>query len=188
MSAPPSRPAAGRRSARPERAPVARVADFDVLDQTHREVVAQLARLAELVAHLDRHGVDAPARTMAREIATFFNGHARAHHADEEARVFPPLLADGAPELVQHVQRLQQDHGWLEEDWLELAPQLEAVADGYSWYDLAMPQHALPIFTVLFRDHISLEETLVYPEAKRRQAALDAGERARVTPPAPSSS
>jgi hemerythrin-like domain-containing protein len=82
------------------------------------------------------------------------------------------------------VRRLQQDHGWLEEDWLELAPQLEAVANGYNWYDLAMLQHALPIFTELYREHIALEESLIYPEAKRRRAAeQDAARRRRGEPP-----
>ena len=42
----------------------------------------------------------------------------------EEQLVFPSLLADGDSEIVAHVQRLQQDHGWLEEDWLEIGPQL----------------------------------------------------------------
>jgi hypothetical protein len=93
--------------------------------------------------------------------------------------VFPGLLASGDAELVQHVRRLQQDHGWLEEDWLELAPQLEAIGQGYNWYDLAMLRHALPVFTALYVDHIGLEESLIYPEAKRRQAALSAGEAAR---------
>ena len=69
--------------------------------------------------------------------------------------------------------RLQQDHGWLEEDWLELEPQLEAVANGYSWYDIDTLRAALPIFEQLYRDHIALEESLIYPEARRRQAVED---------------
>ena len=63
--------------------------------------------------------------------------------------------------------RLQQDHGWLEEDWLELEPMLQAVAQGYSWYDLDMLRQATTVFTELYLDHIDLEESLIYPEAKR---------------------
>ena len=89
--------------------------------------------------------------------------------------VFPPLLASGDPLLVQHIERLQQDHGWLEEDWLELAPQIEAIGKGYSWYDIDVLRQALPVFTQLYHDHIALEESLIYPEAKRRrQQLLDA--------------
>jgi hemerythrin-like domain-containing protein len=152
---------------------------FDVLDATHRDVLVQIGLLGELIEHLDRHGVDERARELARDIGAFFNGHARQHHADEEARVFPGLLASDDAELVQHVRRLQQDHGWLEEDWRELAPPLEAIANGYSWYDLDMLRHALPVFTELYREHIALEESLIYPEAKRRHAAMAAAERER---------
>ena len=81
---------------------------------------------------------DETARASAAEIMAFFAGPARTHHADEEKLVFPALLNSSDVELVQHVRRLQQDHGWLEEDWRELAPQIEAIAKGYNWYDLAM--------------------------------------------------
>jgi hemerythrin-like domain-containing protein len=84
--------------------------------------------------------------------------------------VFPSLLASADAEMVQHVHRLQQDHGWLEEDWLELQPQLRAVVEGYNWYDLDFLRAAVPVFTDLYRDHIALEENIVYPESRRRQA------------------
>jgi hemerythrin-like domain-containing protein len=75
--------------------------------------------------------------------------------------------------------RLQQDHGWLEEDWLELSPQLQAVAEGYSWYDLDTLRAGVPIFTELYRDHIALEESMIYPEARRRDLNQRAGEASR---------
>ena len=68
--------------------------------------------------------------------------------------------------LVQHVHRLQQDHGRIEEDWRELAPQVEAIAAGYDWYDPAMLQAAVPVFAELCREHIALEECVVYPAAQ----------------------
>jgi hemerythrin-like domain-containing protein len=129
-----------------------------------------------LVQHLADHGVDASARQQAKAICAFFVSTAQQHHADEEALIFPPLIRKGDPELVQHVLRLQQDHGWLEEDWLELAPQIEAIARGYTWYDMAMLRLALPVFAALYEEHIALEESLVYPEAKRRQRAVASGE------------
>jgi agmatinase len=36
----------------------------------------------------------------------------------------PAAVRKGDKALIQHVLRLQQDHGWLEEDWLELEPQM----------------------------------------------------------------
>ena len=80
---------------------------------------------------------------------------------------------------MQHVRRLQQGHGWLEEDWLQLAPQIEAIANGYNWYDLTMLRNALPVFTALYHEHIGLEESLIYPEAKRHQQALQQAAAAR---------
>lgn len=139
---------------------------FTALDHCHQQVLAMLHRLAELIERLDTHGVDGPARATAAEVVQFFTATARQHHADEEQHVFPALLASDDAELVHHVQRLQQDHGWLEEDWLVLQPPLSAIAEGYSWYDLDMLRHALPVFVSLYQDHIELEESLIYPAAK----------------------
>jgi hemerythrin-like domain-containing protein len=155
---------------RPSRPAVPTSPDFEVLDATHREVVRTLERLQQWVEQIESQGVTAAARAMADEICRFFDGSARAHHAAEEAHVFPTLLASGDAALVQHVRRLQQDHGWLEEDWLELQPQLRAVVEGYNWYDLDFLRAAVPVFTDLYRDHIALEENIVYPESRRRQA------------------
>lgn len=163
------------RKPRAARTPAPPLPAFDVLDRTHREVLESLDRLGELLQHLDDNGADEVARERAQAVHAFFQTHARDHHLAEERHVFPTLLASGDAELVQHVQRLQQDHGWLEEDWLELAPQLEAIARGYNWYDLAMLRQALPVFRELYEDHIALEESLIYPEAKRRQLALEGG-------------
>ena len=84
-----------------------------------------------------------------------------------EATVFPPLVRKGDKALIHHVLWLQQDHGWLEEDWLELAPQIEAIAKGYSWYDIDFLRAAIPVFGDLYRDHIALEEDIVYPASRQ---------------------
>lgn len=146
--------------------------EFEALDSCHRDVLKTLDELARLIEHLDDKGVDAEAQALAADIVKFFNENSRQHHQDEERMVFPALLASADAELVQHVQRLQQDHGWLEEDWLELEPQLEAISKGYSWYELPALQAALPVFKALYLDHIDLEESLIYPEAKKLMAAL----------------
>jgi len=159
------------RPARPPRAAAPPLPEFEVLDRTHREALQMLEAFDQLLAHVDENGPDAVANANAQKIMGFFAGPGRQHHADEEALVFPPLLASGDTELVQHVRRLQQDHGWIEEDWLELAPQIEAIANGYNWYDLTMLRHALPVFTALYEEHIALEESLIYPEARRRREA-----------------
>ncbi len=167
------------RTRRPARPPVPPMPPFAALDRTHHRVLEVLTQFDRLLEHLDENGADKVARDSAVEISAFFAGTARQHHADEERFIFPPLLNGGDADMKQNVLRLQQDHGWLEEDWLELAPQIEAIATGYNWYDLVMLRHALPVFTALYHDHIALEESLVYPAAKAHQAALQAGAAAR---------
>ena len=170
---------AAARKSRPVRSPAPALPSFESLDRTHAQVLQLLKQFDQLLQHLDDNGADGVAQASAQVICDFFTGSARQHHADEERLVFPGLLASGDAEMVQHVKRLQQDHGWLEEDWLELAPQIEAIATGYNWYDTSVLRHALPIFTALYEEHIGLEESLIYPEAKRRQQALADGARQR---------
>ncbi len=146
---------------------------FEALDACHQEVMKALVRMARFVDHLDDNGVDPTAQDMAKELVLFFSQNARQHHADEERDIFPALLKSGDTDLVQHVLRLQQDHGWLEEDWIELSPQLDAVSKGYSWYDIDALRQGLAVFTELYHDHIDLEESLIYPEAKRLMAQRD---------------
>ena len=103
----------------------------------------------------------------------FFNGEARQHHLDEEKHIFPPLLASQNAEIVQATEHLIQDHGWLEENWIQIAPSLEAATHGNLWFDPAELRHALEVFEALYLDHILLEESIAYPEAKKRLQGLD---------------
>ena len=44
------------------------------------------------------------------------------------------------------------------------------MAEGYAWYDPDYLRAAIPVFTELYREHIALEENIVYPESRRRKA------------------
>jgi hemerythrin-like domain-containing protein len=167
------------RTPRDPRPPAPPLPEFEKLDQAHRAALEMLQAFDRLIEHLDERGLDDTARASAREILSFFNGPGRDHHAQEESQVFPLLVASGDAELVLHVHRLKQDHGWMEEDWRELSPQIEGIAAGYNWYDLAMLRNALPIYKALHRDHIAFEESVVYPAARTARTALNDGEKAR---------
>jgi hemerythrin-like domain-containing protein len=164
---------------RPQRPAAPPLPDFQRLDRTHKAAMDMLVAFDQLLTKLDGDGLDENAQGSAKTILAFFSGPGRQHHADEEHNVFPLLLAGGDAELIQHVHRLQQDHGWIEEDWHELSPQIEAIAGGYNWYDLAMLRAALPVFTALYHEHIALEESLIYPAAQRHQEALALGGQVR---------
>lgn len=147
---------------------------FEVLDACHRQTVLMLDQLTLLLARLQVDGADAQARAMAGAIVGFFSTTSRQHHEDEERHLFPKMLASTDPDTVQAVLRLQQDHRWLEQDWSELSAQIDAVANGQSWYDIDTLREGVEIFSALSHEHVALEESCIYPQAR---AQLGAGER-----------
>jgi iron-sulfur cluster repair protein YtfE (RIC family) len=157
----PSEPKAGVGAAGPA---------FAVLDDCHRQTLVALERLETIVARLPA-GVDPQTRALAADVLRHFSTTARQHHLDEERHVFPPLATGSDAGIAQAVLRLQQDHSWLEEDWMTLAPHLDAVACGQSWYDVEFLREGVEIFAALSREHIALEESCLYPEARARISA-----------------
>ena len=141
---------------------------FDMLDECHRQSLFALGRLAALITRLGRHGADAEARVLANEVVVHFSTTARQHHEDEEQHVFPKLLATGDADTVQAVLRLREDHHWIEENWMELSPHLDAVASGQSWYDMDILQQGTEVFSALLHDHMALEESFIYPSVRSR--------------------
>jgi len=139
---------------------------FKALDACHQQMHQQLAELADLMERSDTDSDSPLCRQKAKTIEAFFSEVARPHHAEEEKMVFPNLLLSSNAELVQAVQTLQQDHRWIEQNWLELAPMLRAIAQGEDWVDLAELKHSAEVFVSLCHDHLALEESLIYPEAK----------------------
>lgn len=152
--------------------PAAR-AVFEFLDSTHREIMAQLAHLSPLVDAIESEGLHTANRDKARRILQYFNTKVRQHHVDEEKHIFPTLLNSANTEVVDAMQRLAQDHGWLEETWGQIATSLDAAANGDLWFDTPELRHALEVFEALYLDHIMLEESVAYPKAKKRLQAFD---------------
>jgi hemerythrin-like domain-containing protein len=141
---------------------------FKALDQCHQQIHEHLDQLTDLQGRLETYSDSAYCRQKAKTIEAFFSDTARNHHAEEERTVFPSLLLTDDAQLVQAVLTLKQDHGWIEQNWLELAPMLRAIALGEDWVDIAELTHNVEVFLSLCRDHIVLEETLIYPQAKSR--------------------
>jgi len=141
-------------------------AAFEPLEACHRETLRMLGELAMLVARIEQLGVDPRAREMAGTVNRYFGEDLRQHHADEEAHVFPALASCGDPETEQAVARLKQDHAWLRADWRVLSPLIQGLAAGQSWVDVDALRDGVEVFCALSRDHIALEESLIYPQAK----------------------
>ncbi|WP_291066246.1 hemerythrin domain-containing protein [Hydrogenophaga sp.] len=148
------------------------IAVFSFLDAAHRELGQQLVQLRALVDAVESDGMSLASRAQAQRVLDYFSGEARQHHLDEEKHIFPALLSSQDPDMVQTAERLLQDHGWLEQNWLQIAPALDAASNGSQWFDPAELRHALDVFEALYLDHILLEETVAFPEAKKRLADL----------------
>ena len=146
---------------------------FEVLDACHRQTVLMLDQLTLMLARLQADGADAQARALAGEIVGLFTTTSRQHHEDEERHIFPKMLASTDPDTVQAVLRLQQDHRWLEQDWSELSAQIDAVANGQSWYDIDILREGVEIFTALSHEHVALEESCIYPQAREQLGASE---------------
>ena len=139
---------------------------FKALDACHLQIQEHLADLQRMAQHMENAGLSEEDRKLAGEIESFFSHASREHHEQEEKHVFPPLLADGSDEIKTAVRSLQQDHGFIEENWIELGPQLRAIAEGNDWFEPAEFQHNVSLYLELMNGHIALEESMIYPESK----------------------
>lgn len=139
---------------------------FVAFDACHRRMLATIGLLEQLVDRLDAGDLGDADRADVAAAVAFLATEVPDHHRNEERLVFPPLMAGGDPEVVQAVMRLHQDHGWLEQDWRELAPQLQVLAAGYGGLDPDVLRSGIALYAALLRDHIALEEALIYPQAR----------------------
>ena len=73
---------------------------FDALDACHQQIQAHLQSLSDLAKTVADRGIDDQVRQQAETIEAFFSGTSRQHHAQEEASVFPELLASGNADLA----------------------------------------------------------------------------------------
>jgi hypothetical protein len=135
------------------------------LQAWHRQARTYLARLEALSARIQADDPDTALRTEAGAIEAFFSDTSRRHRTAVERNVFPPTLASGQPDRITTVRRLQQDQGWLDENWIELAPKLRAISDGNLWIDPAEFGHEVEVYRELCRGNIELEETLIRAES-----------------------
>ena len=154
-------------------------ADLAQLDAYHRQVHGHLDRLATLATRVENEQLGEETRAEACAIEAFFSGSMQEHHRLEEASVFGLLLDGGDAEITTIVHTLQQDHGWIEQNWIEIAPQLRAVAQGNHWIDPAEFMHGAEVFLELCYGHAALEEIAIPPRAR---AAPDSAAHAAGTP------
>ena len=157
-------------------------ADLAQLDAYHAQVRGHLDRLAVLATRVENEQLDAETRAEACAIEAFFSGSMQDHHRLEEASVLQTLLDSGDAELVTAAHTLQQDHGWIEQNWIEVGPQLRAIAQGNHWIDPAEFMHGAEVFLELCYGHTALEETLIPAQSRTTQEPAAATQVAGSTP------
>jgi hemerythrin-like domain-containing protein len=131
-----------------------------MLRACHGRIERQLGTLQRLVAHLPEHGADRDAQAAARAILRYFDNAAPNHHADEEASVFPRLIAR-APAAGTMIATLERDHhGAFEANWRRLRPLLVAIAAGAR--DTLPPDFVREVCEA-YAAHIALENDRLFP-------------------------
>jgi hypothetical protein len=80
------------------------------------------------------------------------------------------LHGTDATELAQAC-RLQQDHGWIDANWNEVAPMPESAIPNRVGFEPSALAHAIDLFVPLYGEHLLREEAMQCPQA---QAALKA--------------
>ena len=144
----------------------------------HPQVRYWLGQLDELVEHMDATGWDGWARGRARDLIDFFAGLLPRMRREEEEQLFPLVAGRGDAAIDAKVERLLQDHGWLDENWAELVSELRPIAEGFGSTDVALLRHAAEVFAALWHEHLELVERVVHPAVlsapRESTAALDA--------------
>ena len=130
-----------------------------MLRACHHRIERQLATLERLARHLPEHGADANASAAARSLLRYFDTAAPNHHADEEASVFPRLLARTS-EARNVVARLEAEHGGLETCWRKLRPLIAGIASGQR---ANLPPALMLEIRARYAAHIGLENDELLP-------------------------
>lgn len=135
-------------------------------DSFHEQMIVEFGKLASLVSRVRVIGVDAQAQALAESISTFFSVSMRYHQIDEERNLFPRLIAQGEPDMIEMIVRLQRDHDHLEACWMDLEPLLAAIRAGRRDVDSEALRSTTAAFTSTMLRHAALEESVIHPSVR----------------------
>jgi hemerythrin-like domain-containing protein len=134
--------------------------------QRDRRMQALCGVLLALPAHLSERGMDKAAREAARSLCDFFDSEIDRHRNEQEAGLFPSLLAnvqsrDVAP-MRDRVATFTAEHRALEHAWRRLRPRLAAIGFGRP-ARLSIDEAAR--FATLYRNHVAGEQRQLFATA-----------------------
>lgn len=139
-----------------------------VLKHCHDKIRKQLTTLQNLLGHLAQHGNTADARQAAKAVLQYFNKAAHLHHDDEEQDLMPMLQAtatgDDATLLATLVPEILADHQRMDQAWLTLRPELDAIAAAAG---TQLSAEGVAAYVAAYQAHMTKEEGQLAPMAKR---------------------
>ena len=139
-----------------------------VLKHCHDKIRKQLTTLQNLLGHLAQHGNTTDAQQAAKTVLQYFNKAAHLHHDDEEQDLMPMLQAtatgDDAALLATLVPEILADHQRMDQAWLTLRPELDAIAAGTG---TQLSADGVAAYVAAYQTHMSKEEGQLAPMAKR---------------------
>jgi pyridoxamine 5'-phosphate oxidase len=139
-----------------------------VIKHCHDKIRKQLTTLQNLLGHLAQHGNTTDAQQAAKAVLQYFNKAAHLHHDDEEQDLMPMLQAtatgDDAALLATLVPEILADHQRMDQAWLTLRPELEAIAAGTG---TQLSADGVAAYVAAYQAHMSKEEGQLAPMAKR---------------------
>ena len=139
-----------------------------VLKHCHDKIRKQLTTLQNLLGHLAQHGNTTDAQQAAKAVLQYFNKAAHLHHDDEEQDLMPMLQAtatgDDAALLATLVPEILADHQRMDQAWLTLRPELDAIAAGTN---SQLSHDGVRDYVAAYQAHMAKEEGQLAPMAKR---------------------
>ena len=148
-----------------------------VLKACHERMRTECEKLRQLVEHVQQHGCDDQARQTAASVIRYFDTAARTHHEDEEEDLLPRMMAaqtmSRGASLTRMIADIATEHREMDRSWTELRAGLQEVLANQPLDHLQVDR-----FIKLYRAHIAIEESNVYPLAEMvlsRQDLADIG-------------
>ncbi|ATD63297.1 MAG: pyridoxamine 5'-phosphate oxidase [Janthinobacterium svalbardensis] len=139
-----------------------------VLKHCHDKIRKQLTTLQNLLGHLGQNGNTPEAQQAAKAVLQYFNKAAHLHHDDEEQDLMPMLQATATGEdaalLATLVPEILADHQRMDQAWLTLRPELDAIAAGT---DTQLSADGVRDYVAAYQAHMAKEEGQLAPMAKR---------------------
>lgn len=139
-----------------------------VLKHCHDKIRKQLTTLQNLLGHLGQNGNTPEAQQAAKAVLQYFNKAAHLHHDDEEQDLMPMLQVTATDEdaalLATLVPDILADHQRMDQAWLTLRPELDAIAAGT---DSQLSHDGVRDYVAAYQAHMAKEEGQLAPMAKR---------------------